>query len=53
MFSVIYKSIDFYNEFYVHFLCEFSIISDYDQMNCNLVSRILYNVFWSADFGYM
>jgi hypothetical protein len=45
MFSVIQKNIDFYGEFYVHFLCEFFVMLDYDEMNCNLVSRVLYNVF--------
>jgi hypothetical protein len=22
-------------------------------MNCNLVSRVFYNAFWNANFGYM
>jgi hypothetical protein len=39
------KKIDFYSEFYVHFLCEFCVVLDYDEMNCNLVSGVLYNVF--------
>jgi hypothetical protein len=42
-----------YSEFYVHILCEFFIVSYYDEMNCNLVSGVFYNVFWSDDFGYM
>jgi len=36
MFSVIQKNIDFYSKFYVHLLCEFSIVLDYDEMNCNV-----------------
>jgi hypothetical protein len=28
---------DFYNEFYVFFLYEFFEVSDYDEMNCNIV----------------
>ncbi len=53
MFLVIQKNIDFYNEFSIHLLFEFFVVLDYDEMNCNLVSRVLYNVFWSEDFGYM
>jgi hypothetical protein len=34
-------------------LCEFSILSKYDEMNCNLISKVLYNVFWSVDSGCM
>jgi hypothetical protein len=30
----------FYSEFYVHLLCEFSIVSDYDEMNCNIIFRV-------------
>ncbi len=53
MFLVIQKSIDFYNELYVHLLCEFFVVLDYDEMNCDCVFEVFYNVFWSADFGYM
>ncbi len=53
MFSIIQKNTDFYNEFYVHLLCEFSIVSDYDEMNCIIVFGVFYNVFWNVDFGYM
>jgi len=53
MFSIIQKNIDFYNEFYVQLLCEFSIVLDYDEMSCNLVFGICYNIFWIIDFGYM
>jgi hypothetical protein len=35
------KKIDFYSEFYVHFLCEFFIVSNYDDMNCNNEVQIL------------
>jgi hypothetical protein len=45
MFIIIQRSIDFYNEFYVHLLCEFCVMSDYDEMNCNLVFGVSYNVF--------
>jgi hypothetical protein len=34
-------------------LCEFSIVSEYDEMNCNVVSGVFYNVFWSAYSNYM
>jgi len=53
MFSVIQISINFYNEFYVNLLCEYFEVLDYDEMNCNIVSGVFYNVFWSAIFGYM
>jgi hypothetical protein len=36
MFLAIQKNIDFYNEFYVHFVCEFFIVSNYNEMNCKL-----------------
>jgi len=45
MFLVIQKNIDFYNEFYVHFLYEFFVVLDYDEMNCNIVLGVFYNVF--------
>ncbi len=53
MFLVIYKNINFYNEFYVQILCEFSMVLNYDEMNCKIVSGVFYNVLWSVDFGYM
>jgi hypothetical protein len=37
----------------VQLLCEFFVMLDYDGMNCNLVFGVFYNVFWSADSGYM
>jgi hypothetical protein len=51
MFSIIQISTKFYSEFYVHILCEFSIVSYYDEMNYNVISRVFYNVLWSVDFG--
>jgi hypothetical protein len=36
MFSVIQRSTYFYSEFYVHLLCDFSVMFDYDEMNCNI-----------------
>jgi hypothetical protein len=53
MFSVLQKNTYFYGEFYVHLLCEFFVVLNYDEMNYNLVSRVFYNVFWSVDFSYM
>ncbi len=40
MFSVIQKSTNFYSELYVHLLYEFFVVSNYDEMNCNLVSGV-------------
>jgi hypothetical protein len=37
MFSIIQRSTNFDNEFYVHLLCEFFVIIDYVERNCNLV----------------
>jgi len=37
MFLVIQRSTYFYNEFYIQLLCEFSILSYHDEMNCNLI----------------
>jgi hypothetical protein len=42
MFSIIQKNTNFYNEIYVHLLCEFSILLDYDEMNCNLVFGVFF-----------
>jgi hypothetical protein len=54
MFSIIQRSTDFYSEFYVHLLCEFFVVLDYDEMNCNIIfGGFFYNVFISANFGYM
>jgi hypothetical protein len=33
--------------------CVNFVVSNYDEMNYNLVSIVFYDVFWSADFGYM
>jgi hypothetical protein len=37
MFIVIQKNNFFYNELYVHRLCEIFVVLDYDEMNYNLV----------------
>jgi hypothetical protein len=29
------------------------VVLDYDEMNCNLVFGVFYNVFWSANSSYM
>jgi hypothetical protein len=42
MFLIIQRSIDFYVEFYVHLLCEFPVMLDYDEMNCNPGFGIFY-----------
>jgi len=34
-------------------LCEFAIVSKYDELNCNFVSRVFYNVLWGVDSNYM
>jgi hypothetical protein len=39
------KNTNFYSEFYVHLLCGFLVMLNYDEMNCNLVFGIFYNVF--------
>jgi hypothetical protein len=49
MVLIIQIIINFYDEFYVHLLCELFIVLDYDEMNYNIVSKVYYNVFWSAD----
>jgi hypothetical protein len=45
MLLVTHKNIDFYSEFHVHLLCEFFIVSYYDEMNYNLIFGVFYNVF--------
>jgi hypothetical protein len=42
MFEAIQRNTDFYSEFYVHLLCEFFVLLDYDEMNCNLVFGVLF-----------
>ncbi len=44
MFSVIQNSTNLYDELYVHLLCEFFVVLDYDEMNCNLICGVFYNV---------
>jgi len=34
-------------------LCEFFVVLEYDEMNCNIVFRVFYNVLWSVEFGSM
>jgi hypothetical protein len=53
MFILIQKNTNFYNEFYVHIVVWFVLVWKYDEMKCNLVSRVFFKVFWSANFGYM
>jgi hypothetical protein len=53
MFSIIQISTNFYIELYVQLLCEFSLVLDYDEMNYDLVSKVFYNVFRSANCVYM
>jgi hypothetical protein len=45
MFSVMQRNTNFYNEIYVHLLCEFSIMLNYDEMNCIFVFGVFNNVF--------
>jgi hypothetical protein len=40
MFSVIQRFTNFYNEVYIHLLCEFFIVLDYDEMNCKFFFRV-------------
>jgi hypothetical protein len=45
MFSIIQRGTNFYSEFDVHLLCELFVVSNYDEMNYNLVFGVFYNVF--------
>jgi hypothetical protein len=53
MLLVIQKNIYFYNELYVHLLCEIFVMLHYDEMNYNLVFGVFYDVFWSVNYGYI
>jgi hypothetical protein len=53
MFIVIQRNRHFYNEFYVHIFVWIVLVWEYDEMKCNLVSGIFYNVFWNTNFAYM
>jgi hypothetical protein len=48
MFSVIQICADFYNEFYIHLLCEFFLMLDYDEMNCNLVFGVFFTMYYEV-----
>jgi hypothetical protein len=48
MFSIIQKYIYFYIEFYVHLLCEFSTMLDYDEMNCNIASGVFLIMYYEV-----
>ncbi len=37
MFIIIQRSINFYNEFYVHIVVWIVIVLEYDEMKCNIV----------------
>jgi hypothetical protein len=32
-------------------LCGLFVVLEYDEMNCDFVFWVFYNVFWSANFG--
>jgi hypothetical protein len=34
-------------------LCEFFVVSEYDEINCDIVYEVFLHVFWSANSGYM
>jgi hypothetical protein len=34
-------------------LCEFFVISYYDEMNCNIVFGVSYNVLWNENCNYI
>jgi hypothetical protein len=53
MFLIIQKNTNFYSELYVHLLYEFYVVLDYDEMNCNIIFGVFYNLFWSVNFGFM
>jgi hypothetical protein len=44
MFIIIQRSIDFYTEFYVRIVVWIVLLWEYDEMKCNLVFRVFYNV---------
>jgi hypothetical protein len=52
MFLVIQKNTYFYNEFYIHLLCEFSVVLNYDETNL-VFGVFFYNVLWSENYDYM
>jgi hypothetical protein len=45
MFLVIQINTYLYSEVYIDHLCEFFVISNYDEMNCNIISTVFYKVF--------
>jgi hypothetical protein len=45
---VIQRSTYFYNEFYVHLLCEFFVVLDYDEMNCNIVFGVFFTMYFEV-----
>jgi hypothetical protein len=43
MFLIIQRNTNFYNEFYVYILCDFFVMLDYDEMNCNIIYGVIYS----------
>jgi hypothetical protein len=37
----------------MYIFCEFFVVLEYDEINCNIVFGVFYNVLWNANFGYM
>jgi len=50
MFSIIQKNTNFCNEFMFISLCEFFVVLKYDEINCNNVFGVFYNVFLKCKF---
>jgi hypothetical protein len=46
MFLVIQKNTNFYNEFYIHLLCEFFVVSNYDETN--LVYGVFFKMYYEV-----
>jgi len=44
MVLIIQKNTNFYSELYVHLLYEFYVVLDYDEMICNIIFEVFYNV---------
>jgi hypothetical protein len=45
MFTVIYININFYNEFYVHIVVWIVLVWEYDEMKCNIISRVFFKMY--------
>jgi hypothetical protein len=46
MITIIQRSTNFYNEFYVHIVVWIILVREYDEMKCNFVSGVFFTMYY-------